>query len=79
MTSNVVTIPHKAPKEREVPEFKPSIKGDATDDDRSNKVLGDRQFLELHANRLASLEGNRAAVGALLDIIEELQRREISK
>jgi len=77
--SNIHTLPNRAPRVPDVPAFTPKINSDATDDERSKITWSHKHFLEFHANGLASLEGTRSAVGALLDIIEDLQRLEQTK
>lgn len=79
MTSNVVTLPGKSPPVREVPEFKPSIKGGELDDLKALYTFSHHQYVCQAVNNIAELEGEEAAIRMLLELIADLQKRRALK
>lgn len=82
MTSNVVTLPGKAPPVREVPEFKPKLTGDETEQDQADTTFSNALFIEnaigqmMESEPLANVE--RFLI-QLLDSVEAAKKKAASK
>lgn len=79
MTSNIVTMPNRAPPVREVPVFKPSIKHSEMDDLKALFTFSHHQFICQAVNNIAELEGEEPAIKMLLEMIADLQKRRSAK
>lgn len=76
MTSNIVTLPNRAPPVREVPAFKPKLIGDETDQDQADTTFSNALFVE---NAIGQMMESEPLANVERFLIQLLDRVEAAK